>query len=189
MAATIVGGVIAIVAAAIGAILGAFLPRWAAKVGRLRCNATVSNSVAMGANGTIEENPSLPVNLEAVGSVADVTFWINVDIFNEKDTPTGLRDLSVVFRGEDGTSIQQPVYKKVVHYSGEEARQHNRPPEQVSVVNLAPGEWMHLELMSGFEPEVLEKERERIERCSYAEFQGKYPNGRIFRARIEFPNA
>lgn len=186
---TLLTGAMILLSTIAGAILGAFLPKWAARAGRVRCVARVSNSVAVGAIGTITKKPGLPLDLDALGAVMDVTYWMDVDIFNEKDTPTGLRDLSVAFRGKGGALIERPVYKKIVHYSAEELKQNNRPPEKITVVNLPPGEWVNLEVMSGFDPDSLTSKRDIIKCCTYADFRGKYPNGRTFRKRIEFPKA
>lgn len=138
---TILVGIVGVAGTVTGAIAGALLPRWVKRVGQIHCKATVADSVAVGVAGTIEDKPALPIDFDTLGAAADITFWIDVEIFNEKETPTGLRDLAVVFRGS-GVEIRCPVYEKMGHYS---PPKEIRPPQRVQVINLAPGQWKHLE--------------------------------------------
>lgn len=180
------GGAIGIV----GVVVGVLLQRWVGRVGRISGDAKVENSVAVASNGHMTERVSLPIDHEVVRTASDITFWIEIDLFNERDAPTGLRELAVVFRGKNNTAHKCPVFKHVVSYSAEDDR---RPHERVSVVNLPSGAWVHLELMTGVDLTGADAEtqqlRAKIEQCTWMEFCGRFPSGKLYREPVRFPES
>jgi hypothetical protein len=176
------GGVLGI----IGVVIGAFLPRWVARVGAIYCKAAVVDSTAAGIFGTIGEKPSLPVDYEAFSAAAELNYWLDVFLFNERDRPTGLRNLAVLFQEPGGKVIERPVFEKIVDYPGQESSPNL--PEQVHLVNLPSGEWVHLELMMNLDLEVLGREKEAIEQYNRAEICGLLPDGTAYSHTIDFPD-
>lgn len=175
----IVAGSIGVLGACLGACLGALLPKLVRNYGKVRCEAVIRDSLAVGMVGTIPEKPSLPVDRRGTFlGAATIIFHLHIDLFNEKDTPTGLRSLAVVFQREDGPEIKAPL-KESPTLLGAETR----------VVNLASGEWVHMELSTGFFPTILEQEGKKVELYNKAELHGVFPGGTVYRAPIRFSDS
>lgn len=173
----------------VGALVGALLPRYLARKGRIRCKSHVLDSVAVGVSGFIEEKPTLPINTDSFDSAADITFFFDADLFNEKEIPTGLRSVAVAFSTRNGREIEQPVYKRKVHSSSDQFR--SSPHEELKTIELPPGRFVHLELLTGFGAKNLpdKDKREMIFQSEQASLVGEFPDGRKYRKHIHFPES
>lgn len=162
----------------VGAVVGAFLPKILARWGVVTCEAEVVHSVAIGMFGTFEEDkPILPITEDFLPA-ADITFEIEVDLFNEKEIPTGLRDVSVYAVSGD-ESLRLYTRKRIVKASAEEPAPL---PEPTRTVNLPPGEIVHLKLTTRFTKEALVNED--IKKYENLEFRGKFPSGGLWHGML-----
>ena len=146
---TLVGGVLGMV----GVLVGMLVERRLRERGQVRCVIS---------NWEVRAPKSGPLGQEkAVCS-------FEVDLFNEKPSATGLRDVSVVFLQEDGERRTIGSLRSSVS------------DEEVGVLNLPPRRWVRGKLYAVFEGE----EAREISGFREAHFVGYFPDGSGFRQGI-----
>ena len=181
-AATISGALIA----AAATLFGAWLSRWLRQTGEVRCEAAAVDSLPIGIVGPGEGKPSLPVSEDELDQpIHGISYSLDVELFNEKEVSTGLKNLVVAFLDEAGrTLISCPIYDRL-----DAAVDGGASRNEVDRVLLRPGEFvvLHLDTMLEIRPAQLEEDKEMIKRTRRAEFRGEFPDGKGFRHRIEFP--
>jgi hypothetical protein len=147
------GGVVAIasgVLVAIGILGSMFVQR------RLRARKKV-HCVISGWETAVRET----------GSLSQAVCSFEVDLFNERFSPTGLRALSVeVFR--DG---EQPAVGRLRTMASD---------EELWVLNLPPRQWLHKSMYALLEGEEVHK----LKDLRWADFVGYFPDDKAFRQRI-----
>ena len=145
----LVGGVLGMV----GVLVGMLVERHLRERGQVRCVISNWELTAAGSRPLGQE--------KAVCS-------FEVDLFNEKPSATGLRDVSVVFLREDGEGQMIGPLRS------------SDSDEEVGVLNLPPRRWMRGSLYALFEGE----EAREISGFREAYFVGYFPDGSGFRQRI-----
>ncbi len=100
-------------------------------------------------------------------SVSQAVCSFEVELFNERPSPTGLRGLCVEVSQDDA---QGAVGRLRAAASDEELR----------VLNLPPRQWLHKSLYTLLEGE----EAQKLKDLRWADFVGNFPNNKTFRQRI-----
>jgi hypothetical protein len=98
-------------------------------------------------------------------------YSLHLDLFNSKDIPVGLRDISVVFIYEDGTVSTEPNDGATRSYS--QGQSHY---DELHVINLPPKHWVHKELVGWVE----RREEQALANWQRVEFVGKRHRRGIF---------
>ena len=147
------GGVVAIasgVLVALGIVGGMFVQHRLRERKKVRC-------VVAGWETAVRET----------GSLSQAVCSFEVDLFNERPSPTGLRGLSVeVF--QDG---EQPAVGRLRATASD---------EELWVLNLPPRQWLHKSVYALLEGE----EAQKLKDLRWADFVGYFPNDKAFRQRI-----
>ncbi len=140
------GGIVAIT----GVLAGMFAERRLRGRRKVRC-------VIWGWKTTVRE----------AGPLSRAVCSFEVDLFNERSSPTGLRSVSVALL-RDGE--QRAVARLRAADSDEE----------LGVLNLPPQQWVHTGLYAFFEGEVAQE----LVNFRQADFVGYFPDGKEFRRKI-----
>ena len=101
------------------------------------------------------------------GALGQAVCSFEVDLFNERPSPTGLRGVSVEFFRNGERLAASPLRISV-------------SDEELGVLNLPSRRWVHTSLYTLFEGE----EARRLTGFRRAEFVGYFPDGRAFRRKI-----
>ncbi len=132
--ATLIGGGLAL----LGTIVGMVMERFLRSKGRLRCWTT---------HGEVRFLPGYTEGdfgseLVATGEIVGVTYAFGLNLFNSKEIPVGLHDLSVVLVCDGGKLVDKPLDpaspKKEGGIEGH---------EPLHFVNLPPGQVVHVEIL------------------------------------------
>ncbi len=157
----------------LGVVAGVFVERLAQRVGQLRYEAGPMVLEIFGLRGpdTDARIRSLPPDIRRLtggkpgGGPLEappyVTYVASIELFNEKELRTGLRDVAIVFRGRSGTEVE--TTPKISR-------------EPVEVINLPSREWIRLDLFG----EVGAAKMSELANCDTVEFRGRFPNGKEF---------
>jgi hypothetical protein len=154
----------------LGTLLGLVVERVLRSMGFLRFEA--SEWDAKFASGDSWEGKALSSDDEEAASADRVEYSFAVDLFNGKEIPTGLRDIRVeVIRKEGEPLTSRPEDRQ----SGRsESRHQARRYSRVDVINLAPRQFLRMELQGKFDREgvltLVSKEKWRR-----IDFVGKRP--------------
>jgi hypothetical protein len=147
------GGVVAItsgVLVALGIVGARFIHHRLRERKKVRC-------VISGWETTIRET----------GSLSQAMCSFEVDLFNERPSPTGLRGLCVeVFQDGDQRAVGR--------------LRASASDEELWVLNLPPRQWLHKSLYAFLEGE----EAQKLKDLRWADFVGYFPNDKAFRQRI-----
>lgn len=160
-----------------GVVLGAFLTKILDSYGKVRCKASVKESVAAGMFGTIEEKPRVPIDYDTFSLAGDITFFVDTVLINEKDKPLTLWDIALHLVAPDGSERRLVTYKRDPEDSFQEIRK----------VDLPANGSAELKLTSGLKPEMIEEEGKNIDQYTSLEFRAKYPNDRLYKGKVTFP--
>lgn len=123
-----------------GALAGLVVERFLRSFGRMWCEPSgwemkfLSNFNEYG-----ESNEVVPEEADGV------TYSVRLDLFNGKEIPVGLRDITIVFVCEGGEVSNKPWDSTTGKFSS-----GRTDYEKLVVVNLSPRQWVHLPLRGGF---------------------------------------
>jgi hypothetical protein len=178
---TIAVGVFSIAGTLLGVVAGLFGERYVRRIGDLRCKVAGVELVA--------ENGGDPVSLsldaivpEIVDAASFITCKFNVKLFNEKDVPTGLRDLMVIFHSKMGPDVEAQPYDRATW------RSEGRVPgfvgiptiDPVQVINLPAGVWVNIDMECSLDGE----DKDQLPWCDRIELRGFLPAGAAFEQEI-----
>ncbi len=135
--ATLLAAGLAILGTLLGTIVGLTGERFLRSRGRLLCRTT-SNEVRFlpGGNGGDWGRP--PVD---PGEPVEVYYAFGLDLFNSKEIPVGLRDLSVVFVCEGGELVSKPREQ-----GNKDLRTVGAFSTPLHLINLPPRQWVHVDI-------------------------------------------
>lgn len=156
--ATLLAATIGVFGALAGLVVERLLRSW----GRLWC-APSGWTMSFTAWQEIEEGVYGHAAVQDVEKVEQVRYSVTLDLFNGKEIPVGLRDISIVFACTGGEVVDKPDDKDTAR---EEPLLPGRPHriiryEEVGVVNVSPRQWVHKELFKTFDAND-ERDKERI---------------------------
>lgn len=170
----------ALAGALVGVVGGIVANHFVRHLGRVRSypsgwekNFFWSSPNDYGEYGEIEETDLESADAAAVALV----YSFDLDLFNGKDIPTGLRDLTVTLICKDGKLSSKPEDRDTRRVE-EVGRGFGMGPgsiisyEEMSVINLPPRQWVHKEFQGRFEP----KEGVTISEWQRAELVAKWPS-------------
>jgi hypothetical protein len=137
------------------ALVGVFVERFLRSLGRLWFVSSgwdmrfyLNGFVQEVEGGFVQEVEEGEVEPERVKDVRSVQYFVNLDLFNGKEIPVGLRAVSVVFTCDGGEVTNTP---EDVPWSAERRARARRSEEDsdhaVRVLNLAPRQWVRKELV------------------------------------------
>jgi hypothetical protein len=148
VAAAVYGGLVGGVLAMFGVLAGMFVERRLQECGKVRC--IVSDW-----------------DLREAGPLGRAVCSFEVDLFNERHSPTGLRDIYVTFLRDDE---QRPIVRL------KDSVSH----ENLEVMNLPSRRWVHANLYAFFKGEELQT----LSDFRRVELVGYFPDGREFKQTI-----
>jgi len=105
-------------------------------------------------------------------------YEVSIDLFNEKELQTGLRNIAIVFQGQDGTRVEsiphdQKTRRRESPHSGSDPVEVT---DAVEVINLPSRQWVHYELCDTLDY----KDARKLDKCETIEFRGYFPDRRPF---------
>lgn len=160
-----------VVAALLGVVVGILGDRLTRYMGRLWYETSDWSMTFYGGEDALGNTVELS---EAPTQEPDfVTYSFSLDMFNGREIPTGLRDISVVLVCEGGQLVNEPddLGTRTLYASNP-----GFPPgyryDKVGVINLPPREWVHKELQGEFRTEGEIK----VETWQKAILVGKWPS-------------
>ncbi len=174
-----------LISALLGALVGAFISLAGNYAARLM------GSVLCEPSGFHFEEESIVAfaHPEEGYPVVVVSYSFDIDFFNGRDMPTGLRGLTVVLTSKHGSEFVSEPFDRAAEQSGDKGARY----QALHVINLPPRQWVHTEFEGTFEypldsfeeaEEVMEKEVNPIE-WKKVELVGKWPSSwRKFRKKI-----
>jgi hypothetical protein len=179
-----VGDLVVGVVGIAGVFLGLFADRLLQRYGKVRCEMDpIEFTIGYGKKGGTDFS-SLPVPFDLLPgpeytdqygsrSGPPLSFRLTVKLFNEKEVKTGLRDVCVVFEGEETVEC---IMKDRATW-----RSHSASTmDELEVVNLPSREWVTYNLTSNMGLENAAK----LTRATQGHFQGYFPDGRLYRKRV-----
>jgi hypothetical protein len=166
--ATLVAGGLAILGTLLGVFLGLVGERFLRSFGRLWCepsNWELKFMSGMNAYGETDEVGPEDAN------AALVEYSVGIDMFNGKEIPVGLRDVSVEFTHDSGKLVHKPwdatSRRREFSYS-------SPTYATLVIVNLPPGQWVRLDLLGNISGV------EAMKGWRKAEFVGQRRRGGLF---------
>ncbi len=136
-AAALLAGGLAILGTLLGTILGLTFDRFQRSRGPLRCWAT-HGEVRFLPGYTEEDFGKEPV---ATGETVGVSYAFGLDLFNSKEIPVGLHDLSVALVCDGGKLVDKPLDP-----ASRKVRAGIDVHEPLHFVNLPPRQVVHVEI-------------------------------------------
>ena len=184
----------------LGVVAGVFVERLAQRYGKLRFEAEPMRLQFLGDMGGRAAIHSLPVDVDAfepgkkppthhvLGRLEGelwIEYKVSIELFNEKELPTGLRDIAIVFRGRGEARVEtMPCYQGTWQIQGGPAIGYGMPEDAdpVDIINLPSREWVRFDLAGAFNGHFFIDEREprKLKDCDTVEFLGCLPNRRKF---------
>lgn len=133
----------------------------------------VANHFVRHLGRVVSEPSGWEMNLHREGELRSYSFGL--DLFNGRDMPTGLRNLTVVLICKDGELVSKPEDRatRSVHKIGSFTGTRSRITfEEMSVINLPPRQWVHKEFQGTF----VMKEGVTISEWQRVELVGEWPS-------------
>ncbi len=163
-----------------GVLAGVFAERWFQRRGKIRCTFGELFVQAYNNSATIHKG-SLPVDIRAVEGLAyevSASYEINVKLFNEKDSRTGLRDVALQFVSTDGFVILEDTSqvsefpdKRILptKINASQIRYLDPvAPKSTEVINFPSREWVNLTISGVISGEAAQK----LANCDQARLKG-----------------
>lgn len=166
-----------VVAALVGVVVGVLAERIARSWGRLWCEPT-SWRLRYMSRDEAGYDRELPPGEE--DRAEKVEYSLGLDLFNGKEIPVGLRDISVVFVGDGGELVSKP-------WSAPSGRLEGGRTNYATLIliNLAPRQWDHVELLGVLDVETAKSLR-RVDFVGQRQRRGLF-KGKTFRKNIGLP--
>ena len=186
--ATIIAGLLAI----LGTLLGVVVERLLRPMGRVTCEAEASYLDFVGSpedTGGVSRRPWYELDEQA--DLHSLLYGVDIDFYNGKDAPTGLRDVRVelvldggkrfVDRPSDMSSTTTPIAQ----------RRTGTIYDKLEVVNLPPRQFVHEELSGSFGKAASEACKNRGWRIEFVAQRPKRPLlwRKTYRTTITKPQA
>lgn len=140
--ATLLGALIGGGFALVGVVVDRLLMSW----GQLWCEPSSDLEVLKLLAPDADGIPSL---VDDPGDATEFEYSLHLDLFNSKDIPVGLRDISLKFIYANGPVPTGPLDGETHRYS--QSRGHVY--DKLHVINLPPKQWVHKELRGWVAPE------------------------------------
>ncbi len=158
----------ALAGAFVGIIGGIVGNRFVASLGRLWCEPSGWKMKFVGQDGEL--------GVDRATEARYVNYFFDLDLFNGRDMPTGLRNLKVALICPDGELLSEPIdrasrsVERVGGFGeiGGRARVHY---EELSVINLPPREWVRKEFRGSFH----DLEGVNVSKWNRADLVGEWP--------------
>ena len=174
-----------VLAAVLGVLGGVLIERAARSLGRLWCVPS-EWVVRFSPQGSYLERYEITKRLPQVEErdAHQVTYSVRLDLYNGKEIPVGLRDVSLVFKCSGG-EVRSVPKDKATEYMGQMGGDVPLPLQgpfydRVHVVNLPPRQWVIMEL---FDRLVEPEEVRLLSRWRQVEFVGERQRRGLFESK------